>query len=133
MKTYIPRPAIMLSTVAVCFVMLFITCTFAAVFEPNMVSTEPNKPAETAVDSVAVTVNGVDIKESQVDDQLAPQLKKIAAQLPPAFVEQYKKQLRQQTVEGMIVEQLLDEKVRRNNIVIADANVMEHLEKVAAQ
>jgi hypothetical protein len=113
------RPLVLAATA--CFVMLFTACTFAAVFEPNTVSTEPNKPepnkpAETAVDSVAVTVNGVDIKESQVEAQLKPQLAKVGAQLPPAFVEQYKNQLKQQVLEGMIVEQLLDGKVKENNI-----------------
>ncbi len=156
MKTCISRRILQIAVAATCFVMLFATVLFAkvkakaksepntpasvaqtAAVEPNKpaetAAKEPNKPVETAVDSVAVTVNGVDIKESQVDAQLAPQLKKVAAQLPPTFVEQYKKQLRQQVLEGMIVEKLLDGKVKENNIVVTDANVDEHLEKAAAQ
>ena len=159
MKTYISRQTLQIAITATCFVMLFAPMLSAkaktkAKSEPNTVSIEPNKPAkavanepntppastrsaeasvEPGADSVAVTVNGVDIKESQVETQLAPQLRKIAAQLPPAFVEQYKKQLRQQVLEGMIVEQLLDKKVKENNIVVTDANVVEYLEKTAAQ
>jgi peptidyl-prolyl cis-trans isomerase C len=105
--------------------------------EPNVpaktATKEPNKPAETAADSVAVTVNGVNINESQVEAQLKPQLAKVGAQLPPAFVEQYKNQLRGQVLEGMIVEQLLDGKVKENNIIVTEEEVLLHLEKAAAQ
>ena len=94
---------------------------------------EPNKPAETAADSVAVTVNGVDINESRIEAQLKPQLAKVGAQLPAAFVEQYKNQLRGQVLEGMIVEQLLDGKVKENNIIVTEEEVVGHLEKAAAQ
>ena len=90
--------------------------------------------AETgAADSVAVTVNGVDINESRIEAQLKPQLAKVGAQLPSTFVEQYKNQLRQQILEGMIVEQLLDGKVKENNIIVTEEEVVGHLEKAAAQ
>src|SRR4030042_5428317 len=118
MKTYVHRHAILLSAASVFFLLLTV-CAFGAASEPNSVSAEPapaksqplaepNKSAETvpAPDSVAVTVNGVDIMESQIDEQLKPQLQKMASQLPPQFVEQYKKQLRQQVVERIIIEKL---------------------------
>lgn len=135
MKTYLPRPATLLLVATACFVTLIAACSIAQAAEPNTVpaSTKQNKPAETAADSVAVTVNGVDIKESQIDDQLRPQLAKISAQLPPAFVEQYKNQLRQQILDGIIIEQLLDKKVKEEKITITDKEVDEHLEKAAAQ
>jgi peptidyl-prolyl cis-trans isomerase C len=135
--------------------LLITTCPLGAVSggnTPNKRSVEPNVPAKTATkepnkptpvlsakaetgatDSVAVTVNGVDINESQVEAQLKPQLAKVGAQLPPAFVEQYKNQLRGQVLEGMIVEQLLDGKVKENNIIVTEEEVLLHLEKAAAQ
>jgi peptidyl-prolyl cis-trans isomerase C len=143
MKARISHLTLLVPTTAACFIMFFATRSVAAVFEPNTTSVEPNVPAaainepnipaETSADSVAVTVNGIDIKESQIEAQLKPQLQKMAAQLPPAFIEQYKKQLGQQILEGMIVEQLLDEKVKDSNIVVTDEDVVEHLEKAAAQ
>jgi peptidyl-prolyl cis-trans isomerase C len=143
MKTRISHFTLLVPTVAVCFVMLFAAYSLAVVSEPNITSVEPNvpakatnepnKPAEASADSVAVTVNGVDIKESQVEAQLQPQLQKMAAQLPPAFIEQYKKQLGQKVLEGLIIEQLLDEKVKDSNIVVTDEDVVEHLEEAAAQ
>jgi len=90
-------------------------------------------PAEAAKDTVAVSVNGVDVTESQVELQLRPQLAKIAGQLPPAFVEQYKKQLRQQVLQKIIAEKLLDEQVKANNIVVAEEEVIEEIKKMAAQ
>jgi len=83
--------------------------------------------------SVAVTVNGVDITEGRVEARLKPQLEKMAAQLPPAFVEQYKKQLRQQAIEGMIVEQLLNEEVKKANIVVTEEEVADQLKEMASQ
>jgi peptidyl-prolyl cis-trans isomerase C len=156
MKTCISRQTLQIATTAACFVILFAPVLSAkaetgAKSGPNTVSTEPNKPApvlssrgeatgsakaETgakSLDSVAVTVNGVDINESQVEAQLKPQLAKVGAQLPSAFVEQYKNQLRGQVLEGMIVEQLLDGKVKENNIIITEEEVLLHLEKAAAQ
>jgi peptidyl-prolyl cis-trans isomerase C len=133
---------------AACFVILLTACRPKSVpTEPvpakPQPAAEPNKPAEPAADSsalqrlpsdgVAVTVNGVDIKESQIETQLKPQLQKMAAQLPPTFIEQYKKQLRQQILEGMIVEQLLDGKVKENNIIVTEEEAVGHLEKAAAQ
>jgi peptidyl-prolyl cis-trans isomerase C len=128
------------------------TAVQTAAVEPNKpapaktAAREPNKPADlppptvagyakagTAADSVAVTVNGVNINESQVEAQLKPQLAKVGAQLPPTFIEQYKKQLRGQVLEGMIVEQLLDGKVKENNIIVTEEEVVGHLEKAAAQ
>jgi peptidyl-prolyl cis-trans isomerase C len=125
---------------SIVFVMLLTACSLAAASGPNTpaiaaqaAAGEPNKPAETTVDSVAVTVNGVNINESQVEAQLKPQLAKVGAQLPPTFVEQYKNQLRGQVLEGMIVEQLLDGKVKENNIIVTEEEVVGHLEKAAAQ
>ncbi len=90
-------------------------------------------PAETAKEGVAVTVNGIDITESQIEERIKPQLEKMSAQLPPSFVEQYKKQIRKQALEGMVVEQLLDGKIKESNIVVTEQDVTGHLEKIAAQ
>ena len=125
------------ATTTACFVMLLAACLLGAVSGPNTVSIEPNKPApvlsakaETgAVDSLAVTVNGVDINESQVEAQLKPQLQKMGAQLP----EQYKKQLRGQVLEKMIIEQLLDEKVKAAKIVVTDEETIERIKEIASQ
>ncbi len=93
-------------------------------------------PDETTTDAIVATVNGVDITESQIEAKMEPQLKRIAAQaaqLPPSVIEPYKKQLRQQALESIIIERLLDEKVKAKNIVVTEENAMEQLQEMASQ
>lgn len=98
-------------------------------------SIEKNIPAEpaTATEEIAVTVNGVNIDESQVDAKLKPQLAKMASQMPSPILEQYKKQLREQALEAMVVELLLDQKVKEDKIVVTEEEVMSNIEEMAAQ
>lgn len=84
--------------------------------------------------NIAVTINGVDILESEIEKLVKPQLEMIAkqsAQLPPAFAEQYAKQLREQFIEQTIRRNLLDEKVKEANIVITDEEVISTIEGIA--
>lgn len=84
--------------------------------------------------NIAVTINGVNILESEIDRLVKPQLEMIAkqsAQLPPTFAEQYAKQLREQFIEQTIRRNLLDEKVKEANIVITDEEVMSTIEEIA--
>lgn len=97
-------------------------------------------PVETATatdektgDKAAVTVNGVDITDGQIEEQMKPQLEKMSAQMPPMFVEQYKKQIKRQTLDKMIVRQLLSEKVKMANIVITDEDVEGELKQIASR
>ena len=126
------------------FLLTFHLCGLAAgtdvnATEPNTPAeittgtAEPNAPAETTADSAAVTVNGVDINESDVEAQIKPQLEKLAAQLPPSLVEQYKKQIRQQVLEKMMVELLLDEKLKEAKIAVTDEEVIDQLKAMASQ
>ncbi len=133
MKTHTSHPKPLVLRAAACFVIFLTACSLAAASVPNTASTKPNTSTETAVDSIAVTVNGVDINESQIEAQLKPQLEKMRTQLPPAFVEQYKKQLRQQVLERIIVEQLLDEKVKAAKIVVTDEETVEQIKEMASQ
>jgi len=102
----------------------------AKISEPNIPAAAP-KPTD-----VAVTVNGVEITEGQVDAAAAPQMNRIAAgksKIPPAFVEQLKKQIRTRTIERMIVEKLLDEETKKLNIVVTPQDVIKHLEETGAR
>jgi len=96
---------------------------------------EPSVPVETGPNSVAVTVNGVNITEGEVDKLINLQLAGMAAQTPkrsPEFIEQYKKMLKQQTLEMMIVGQLLEEKVKEAKIVVTEEEVLNRLKEVAS-
>ncbi|MGB2864006.1 MAG: SurA N-terminal domain-containing protein, partial [Sedimentisphaerales bacterium] len=91
--------------------------------------------ADSNADNIAVTIDGVDIPENEIDRIVESQLQRIAqqsAQLPPTFAEQYAKQLREQVLEQTIRRHLLDEKVKEANIVITDEEVMSTIEEIAA-
>jgi len=87
---------------------------------------EPVKPAG----KIAATVNGVEIMDSAVEERIAPQLQKMASQkqkMPPQYLEQYKQQMRKQALESLIIEELLNEKVKELNITITDQDVEDQI------
>ena len=84
--------------------------------------------------NIAVTIDGVDIPQSEIDKLDQAQLKMItkqSAQLPPTLVEQYEKQFREQFLEQTIRRHLLDQKVKEAKIVITDEEVMNMIEEIA--
>ncbi len=101
--------------------------------EPVAAATEPTAPA---VDKVLVTINGSDITESQVDAKIKPQLDQMAARnakVPPQFVEQMKERMKKDAIDKMIIEKLLDEKVKEANIVVTDEDATKQLQEIAAR
>ena len=93
--------------------------------------TAPEEPTN----PIAVTVNGVNITEVEVQKIVKPQLEKMAQQnkqLPPAFAQAFEKQIKQQILDKMIVIQLLDEKVKESNIVITDEEVNTQIQQIAS-
>jgi len=96
---------------------------------------EPNAIAASLTDSMAVTVNGVEITRSKVEQLIKPQLDSLAGktrQLPAHVIEQYTQQFREQALERLIREELLDAKIRQANITITDAEVMSQVEEIAS-
>jgi peptidyl-prolyl cis-trans isomerase C len=108
--------------------------------EPDTVKPDVNivAPAPVTAKSgsdVLVTVNGVDITQKQLDELLKPHLDRLAKQganLPPAFLEQQMKLLKDQALQEMIKMQLLDEQVKKANIKIADDEVTSEITRMAS-
>jgi peptidyl-prolyl cis-trans isomerase C len=85
---------------------------------------------------VVATVNGQIILVSDVEAWVNSELKKIgakASELPPAFIEQYKKELRDKALETLIVEHLLNEKVKQAKIVISDEELNKRMSETIAE
>jgi len=82
---------------------------------------------------VAVTVNGVDITEAQVQAKIEGKVKALSTQLAPNLLDQYRSRVRKETVESMIVQHLMDEKVRQAGIVVTDKDVEDKLKEIALQ
>jgi len=97
---------------------------------PEMKAAEPNAAAENT--GVAVTVNGKDITEADVDAKINTYMERMASQIPPGMSEQYKKQMRPQVVESMVMEQLLDEQIKKANINITDSDVDNKITEIVA-
>jgi peptidyl-prolyl cis-trans isomerase C len=96
---------------------------------------EPNAVAASVTDGVAVTVNGVEILKSTIEQMIKPQLDSLAGktrQLPAHVIEQYTQQFREHALEQLIREELLDAKIRQANVAIADAEVMSQMEEIAS-
>jgi peptidyl-prolyl cis-trans isomerase C len=53
-------------------------------------------------------------------------------QLPPAFIEQLRTRMRKEALERMIVERLIDEKVKAAKIAATEEEVIDQLEKMAS-
>ncbi len=81
--------------------------------------------------TVMVTINGKDITLADVDKVLAPRLKAMASKMPPQYIDQYKQQFRQKTIESMIVEQLLDAKIAKSNLTISEADFNKQMLEMA--
>jgi peptidyl-prolyl cis-trans isomerase C len=91
-------------------------------------------PAEIKVEKVdpnatAVTVDGSVITEGQIEAKMAPRLKAMGGQVPPQYQEQMKQQLRGRALDAMIIEKLLDAKVKEKGITISDATVTDAIAK----
>jgi peptidyl-prolyl cis-trans isomerase C len=95
---------------------------------PAVKAAEPNAVAENT--GVAVTVNGKDIAEADVDAKINAYMERMASQIPPGMTEQYKKQMRPQVVESMVMEQLLDEQIKKANINITDSDVNDKITEI---
>ncbi len=104
--------------------------------KPDVNEAEPKTGIEKTDQDVAVTVNGFKITEPAVDALVKPVLDRMAAQarqLPPQYLEQYKKNIRAQALEKMIVERILDEKVELANIAVSDQEVTDKLTEIASK
>jgi peptidyl-prolyl cis-trans isomerase C len=104
--------------------------------EPN-VQQQPKAEVQLSnpAEAVAVTVNGVNITEKDIDERIKPRLEQIVArnkQLPPTFIEQLKAQLRKDALDHMIIEQLMDEQVKAAKIVVTPEDVNDFIRKTAA-
>jgi peptidyl-prolyl cis-trans isomerase C len=92
-------------------------------------------PADSGAGNIAVTIDGFNILESEIEKLVKPQLEMLAkqsSQLGPEFAEQYAKQLRKQFLEQTVRRYLLDKEVNEANIVITDEEVMSMINEITS-
>jgi peptidyl-prolyl cis-trans isomerase C len=91
--------------------------------------------AEAGSDDVAVIVNGVEITEDEMNQRIEPQLAALARQAqdrPPEYMEQMRKMFREQVLERLIFEQLVEERARQDNIVVTDEELADQIAEIAS-
>jgi len=103
--------------------------------DPNGPVIEPNVEAGSGLDdSVAATVNGVEIMQDGVDAFVASNLEALKAkpeQFSAEFIEQRSKDMESQYVKKLVIEQLLDDEVKKQGITVSDQEVQERVTLIA--
>jgi len=89
---------------------------------------EPKQIAKAGADGVAVTVNGVDITEKELEEEI----KRLAPLMPKGDIEQNKEKVRQLTLDRMIIMRLLDEKTKAANIAVTEEEVLDQSREIAS-
>jgi peptidyl-prolyl cis-trans isomerase C len=115
----------LLKIIFVVLILFAAVSVYAAMADANEVVIDPNNPV--------VTVNGVNITEGRIQSIMKPQLEQMSKQVPPQWLEQSKKQLRQQVIEQNVVETLLDEKVKESQVTVSPQDVNDQLQTLASQ
>jgi peptidyl-prolyl cis-trans isomerase C len=127
--------------VAFYLVLFSVVCSLAcrrkAPSESDANTPKQTAAVETPSGGVAVTINGFNIMEAEIEEMIKPQLTRLAEQASnksPALIEQYKTLLRQQALETIIARRLLDEQVKGTNITVTDQEVIDQInELISAQ
>ncbi|MFC1739165.1 peptidylprolyl isomerase [Planctomycetota bacterium] len=86
-----------------------------------------------ANNTIAVTINGTNLTEGELQKLMEPHLEALSSQVPAQFLERAKKQLWQKVLEQTIIEAILDEKVKEAGITITEQDVIKHLEELASR
>jgi peptidyl-prolyl cis-trans isomerase C len=97
---------------------------------PQPITVEPQ------IDKTVVTVNGRAVTEQELAKRVAitmNQFRSKLASLPPQYAAQVQKQVRQQVLDNLVAERLLDEQVVAAGIKITDDDVLAEMTKTGAQ
>ena len=99
--------------------------------EPEPAVTEP--PAEPVETNVAVTVNGVDITEDQIDELIKPRIEQMSKNRnwPSRILESYKGRIRRDALNELIESHLVDTKIKEANIVVTENEIEDHIKEIA--
>ena len=94
---------------------------------------EPNVTAEIPRKNIVVTVNGIDITEEALEEKIQAEIVRKKVPIPPEFLKQYKQELRRKILDDIIVELLLEQKVKENRIVVTEEDVDRRIRQLNAK
>ncbi|MEN6386893.1 MAG: SurA N-terminal domain-containing protein [Phycisphaerales bacterium] len=132
------------SIIAILFI-VNLSNTFAADAEKNISASKTTvvhvqkrivvETKEHAIDpnAVVLIVNGKKLTEGQLAKILAPRLKQINGKPAEDMIPKYKQQMRSQAIEQFIIETMLEEKERAQNITVSEEEVDLQINKQITQ
>jgi len=127
--------SVSISACLVIFALLCPGCGSDDPVESGADKPEPNAVGAPAAEAVAVTVNGIDILESEVEEIVRPSMANWAGKTKSMSAEDsagFTAQLRQQALEQLIRRVLLDAEIRQAKVVISDDAVRSQIEELAS-
>jgi peptidyl-prolyl cis-trans isomerase C len=92
---------------------------------PKAPAIEPNQLA-------AVTVNGTTIIEGRIEAILNPRMEQLASRIPENMRPQYRQQIRKRIIEQLVIEELLAQKEKQNNIDVNQSELDQQISKQIA-
>lgn len=95
-------------------------------------SAAPKAAPKIDLDSVAITVNGVEVTEGQLEERTQRIMQRASKQMPPMFVNQMKGKFRKDAVEAIVAEQIIDQQIQAANITVTEEQVVAEIEKMGA-
>lgn len=110
---------------------------------PSEVASPASEPApiaapvpEPAPDATVVTVNDETITEQRLNEAIDLQIRRSGPQLanlPAAYLDRFKQQIRPRVIEGLVAETLLDQEIKAANLVVTDEQVVAAIEAQGAK
>lgn len=73
------------------------------------------------------------ITEADIDARIKPQIDRWGSRIAQNYINQMKKRLKKQALEGMIIERIMDEKIKQAGINVTDKDADVKLKEIAAQ
>ena len=114
---------------------LFTTAAIAQTPAPAADDTTPAKKAEPApdkaVDTVVVTVNGDEVKKSELDEMfwVVARDQMRGRPIPPDQVEQVKEAMRPQIIEALVERHLIQQQMGKAQISLTEAELVKEMER----
>jgi peptidyl-prolyl cis-trans isomerase C len=88
-------------------------------------------------DDVIVTVNGTEITRGRVDELVQPRLEQVMKRSRRKPTDDYladvKKRLSQQITQGLIIEALIDQQMKKHNIIVTEQQIDDYIAQMAAR
>jgi peptidyl-prolyl cis-trans isomerase C len=106
----------------------------ADVNEPKLVEPNEQIPAQ----DTAATVNGEPITAERLNNLVESNMQRMQQRMqgrnaPPGFLEQKRKQVAEQILEGLILEALVEQELKKNAITVTDEQIDNYVEQIAAR